>query len=299
MNGKITETEEALVSAIEPIYLGIFEGIKAYVEGDVLGSGKLNFIGWKPHIDRLWRSAAVKWFEIRYTKEEMLNATREAIKANRFDTNVYIQPRIWPNAIMGPSGSGKTIFLNLVGALDQPTEGEVVVHGTPLNGLRDLDAFRNREIGFVFQFQNLIPTLTARENVEVPMHELKISKDKRMRRAKEMLASVGLAERADHKPSQLSGGERQRVAIARALINDPAIVLADELTGELDTATGLKIVKLMSSINRERRKTFIVMTHNLEVAKRTDRIVHLRYGRIEREEAVRSELLEDLMHFRN
>jgi branched-chain amino acid aminotransferase len=101
MNGKITETEEALVSAMEPIYLGIFEGIKAYVEGDVLGSGKLNFIGWKPHIDRLWRSAAVNGLEISYTKEEMLEATRETIKANGFDTNVYIQPRIWPKAGRG------------------------------------------------------------------------------------------------------------------------------------------------------------------------------------------------------
>jgi branched-chain amino acid aminotransferase len=101
MNGKITETEEALVSAMEPIYLGIFEGIKAYVEGDVLGSGKLNFIGWKPHIDRLWRSAAVNGLEISYTKEEMLEATRETIKANGFDTNVYIQPRIWPKAGTG------------------------------------------------------------------------------------------------------------------------------------------------------------------------------------------------------
>ena len=101
MNGKITETEKALVSAMEPIYLGIFEGIKAYVEGDVLGSGKLNFIGWKPHIDRLWRSAAVNGLKIHYTQEEMLNATRETIKANGFDTNVYIQPRIWPKAGTG------------------------------------------------------------------------------------------------------------------------------------------------------------------------------------------------------
>lgn len=202
-------------------------------------------------------------------------------------------------AIMGPSGSGKTTLLNLVGALDQPTEGEVIIRGTSLKDIRDLDAFRNREIGFIFQFQNLIPTLTARENVEIPMYELNVKKTERRIRALNLLASVGLEKRGDHRSYQLSGGERQRVAIARALVNDPTIILADEPTGELDSTTGREIVNLLKKINQERGKTVIVVTHNLEVAKKADRIIHLRDGKIYREETVRSELLEDLINFQN
>jgi putative ABC transport system ATP-binding protein len=202
-------------------------------------------------------------------------------------------------SVMGPSGSGKTTLLNLMGALDRPTDGEVIVQGKALGELKDIDAFRNREIGFVFQFQNLIPTLTAMENVEVPIQESRISRGERRERAEMALRSVGLGDRFDHKPNQLSGGERQRVAIARALVNDPAFILADEPTGELDTETGRMIIELMKRINREQGKTFIIVTHNLEVAKRTDRVIHLRDGAIEREEAVRSELLEDLIHFMN
>lgn len=202
-------------------------------------------------------------------------------------------------AVMGPSGSGKTTLLNLVGALDRPTQGEVMVQGTSINDLKDLDAFRNRELGFVFQFQNLIPTLTAMENVEVPMHESRVGRKERRERAEKLLVSMGLGGRVDHKPPQLSGGERQRVAIARALVNDPAIILADEPTGELDSETGQEIVELLKRINRDEGRTIIIVTHDLEVAKRTDRIVHLRDGTIEREERVRSELLEDLVQFRN
>lgn len=202
-------------------------------------------------------------------------------------------------AIMGPSGSGKTTLLNLVGALDQPTEGEVIIRGTSLKDIRDLDAFRNREIGFIFQFQNLIPTLTARENVEIPMYELNVKKTERRIRALNLLASVGLEKRGDHRSYQLSGGERQRVAIARALVNDPTIILADEPTGELDSTTGREIVNLLKKINQERGKTVIVVTHNLEVAKKADRIIHLRDGKIYREETVRSELLEDLINFQH
>ena len=202
-------------------------------------------------------------------------------------------------SIMGPSGSGKTTLLNLLGALDYPTEGEVVVRGTSVKEVKDLDAFRNREIGFIFQFQNLIPTLTAVENVEVPMHELHLSKGKRRERAEEMLVSVGLRNRVTHRPNQLSGGERQRVAVARALVNDPSIVLADEPTGELDSKTGQEIIDLLRRINQERKKTFIIVTHDPSVAKKTGRIICLRDGAIEREEIVRSELLEDLIEFKH
>lgn len=202
-------------------------------------------------------------------------------------------------SVMGPSGSGKTTLLNLIGALDRPSEGEVIIRGRSLEDVEDLDAFRNQEVGFVFQFQNLIPTLTAEENVEVPMYERKVPKKEWKERARRLLASVGLEERLHHRPSQLSGGERQRVAIARALANDPAIVLADEPTGELDSATGLEIVGMMRRINREGLKTFIIVTHDPEVAKRADRILFLRDGRVEREEVVRSEWVEDLMGLRN
>lgn len=200
-------------------------------------------------------------------------------------------------SIMGPSGSGKSTFLNLIGALDRPTKGDVIVRGKALSDIGDLDSFRNREIGFIFQFHNLIPTLTAQENVEVPMHEVDTSVSERKRRVHESLSSVGIEARAKHRPSQLSGGERQRVAIARALVNDPQIILADEPTGELDSATGKEIISLMRRIGRERKKTILMVTHNLEIAKKTDRIVYLRDGRIEREKIVRSELLEDLLAF--
>ncbi|MFX0195784.1 MAG: ABC transporter ATP-binding protein [Candidatus Hodarchaeota archaeon] len=203
-------------------------------------------------------------------------------------------------AIMGPSGSGKTTLLNLIGALDHATEGEVIVHGTPLQEIKDLDTFRNREIGFIFQFQNLIPTLTARENVEIPMHELNINKTERRKKSLQVLVLVGLERRINHKPSQLSGGERQRVAIARALVNDPAIILADEPTGELDSTTGQEIITLMKKIAREGKKTFLIVTHDYEVAKKSNQIIHLKDGKIDRKETLRNgELLEDLIQFQN
>jgi len=187
-------------------------------------------------------------------------------------------------SIMGPSGSGKTTLLNLIGALDEPTKGEVMIRGKSVKNIRDLEAFRNREVGFIFQFQNLLPVLNARENVEIPLHETDISKEERRIRSLELLKAVKLERRADHRPTQLSGGEVQRVAIARALVNNPSIVLADEPTGELDSATGQEVVDLMKEINRKRKKTFIIVTHDIEVAKQTDRIIHLRDGKITHEE---------------
>jgi len=183
-------------------------------------------------------------------------------------------------AIMGPSGSGKSTLLNMVGALDRPTSGKVFINGVDLSKLNDnqVAELRNREIGFIFQFFNLIPRMDARGNVELPMAIAGVSRGQRHRRAIELLDIVGLADRADHKPSQLSGGEQQRVAIARALANEPGLILADELTGNLDTKTGEEIMHLLRMLNKEEGKTFILITHDPAVGQNTDRLIQLRDG---------------------
>ncbi|HEC35188.1 MAG TPA: ABC transporter ATP-binding protein [Anaerolineae bacterium] len=201
-------------------------------------------------------------------------------------------------SVMGPSGSGKSTLLNMIGALDCPTDGKVLVCGRDLATVRDLDTFRARTVGFVFQLHNLIPTLTARENVEVPMMGQPVSRGKRHRRAEELLELVGLEERMGHLPNMLSGGERQRVAIARALANEPAIVLADEPTGDLDSESGAEVIALMHHLNRELGTTFIVVTHDPAVARRTDRILIMRDGRIVHEHVVGTPFEEDLAAFR-
>ena len=185
-------------------------------------------------------------------------------------------------AIMGPSGSGKSTLLNMIGALDRPTSGEVYINGVDLSGLNDnqVAALRNREIGFIFQFFNLIPRMDAQANVELPMAIDGVPRCIRKERAREILEMVGLGDRADHKPSQLSGGEQQRVAIARALANEPNLVLADEVTGNLDTTTGDEIIHLLRNLNKEEGKTFILITHDPAVGQDTDRIVQLRDGLI-------------------
>ena len=198
-------------------------------------------------------------------------------------------------AIVGPSGSGKSTLLNVIGALDRPTSGEVVIGGTPLSKVRDLDGFRSRTIGFVFQTHNLIPTLTALENIEVPMYERRIDGTGRRTRARQLLDLVGLAQRAHHLPNQLSGGERQRVAIARALANQPAIILADEPTGNLDSHTTAEIMGLLSALNRDQGTTLIVVTHNSEVSRATRRVVTLRDGRIQRDVRLGSAIEGDLI----
>lgn len=195
--------------------------------------------------------------------------------------------------VMGPSGSGKSTLLNMIGALDRPTSGQVVVKGEDLSSIRDLDAFRAQEVGFVFQLHNLIPTLTALENVEIPMHG-QVRTGQRRKRAQELLALVGLIDRASHLPSQLSGGERQRVAVARALANQPAILLADEPTGSLDTTAGQEIMELLQKVNREREMTIIVVTHDRKVARMTQRILTLEDGRIVDDHSVGAPLIEDL-----
>jgi len=192
-------------------------------------------------------------------------------------------------AIMGPSGSGKSTLLNMVGALDRPTSGKVFINGVDLNKLNDNEVaeLRNREIGFIFQFFNLIPRMDARSNVELPMAIAGVPRGQRHRRAIELLDLVGLADRADHKPSQLSGGEQQRVAIARALANEPNLILADEVTGNLDTKTGGEIMHLLRMLNKDEGKTFVLITHDPNVGQNTDRLVQLRDGLIVGEKRLR------------
>jgi putative ABC transport system ATP-binding protein len=187
-------------------------------------------------------------------------------------------------AILGPSGSGKSTLLNLIGTLDQPTSGQIVIRGVELSTLHGdaLADFRREMIGFVFQLFNLVPSLNALENVALPLlpyrHTLRFNLE---RRARELLTSMGLGERIDHLPGQLAGGEQQRVAIARALINSPHLILADEPTGNLDMKTGQEIVDLLHDLNREEGLTLIVVTHDSTIASQADRIVQLRDGRLQ------------------
>lgn len=193
--------------------------------------------------------------------------------------------KIWRNdyvAIMGPSGSGKSTLMNILGCLDTPTSGRYVLNGTDVSRMDEdeLSEVRNKEIGFVFQTFNLLPRYTALENVAVPLIYAGVSKSKRLRRADEVLQSVGLGDRMEHKPNEMSGGQRQRVAVARALINDPSIILADEPTGNLDTKTSIDIMHLFERIY-ESGNTVIVVTHEEDIARHARRIVRLRDGMIE------------------
>jgi putative ABC transport system ATP-binding protein len=189
-------------------------------------------------------------------------------------------------SVMGRSGSGKSTLLNLIGCLDRPTSGSVILDGVEVSRLpgRRLPRIRREKVGFVFQQFNLIPTLTALENVELPLRYAGVGRGERRRRAKEALEEVGLSDRLGHRPSELSGGEQQRVAIARAIVNRPDILLADEPTGELDTHTAAEIIDLMHELNREEGVTVVIVTHDPLVASRTDRIIYLSDGRIIREE---------------
>jgi putative ABC transport system ATP-binding protein len=196
-------------------------------------------------------------------------------------------------AIMGPSGSGKSTLLNLLGTLDRPTSGELYFEEQPLSKLRDLDGFRARKIGFVFQSFYLLPTLTAVENVQIPMFETDLPVGERVKKAKALLDSVGMGHRVNHLPSQLSVGERQRVAIARSLANDPPLLLADEPTGNLDSRSGNDVLDLFDQLHRDRGKTLIVITHSEEVAERAERIIWIRDGRIV---ATREEALHQKAH---
>ena len=185
-------------------------------------------------------------------------------------------------ALEGPSGSGKTTLLQLLGALDRPSNGQVLFEGNDLASLgdHDLAALRLRAFGFVFQQFNLIPTLTAVENVEAGLAPMKVGDDELRKRSLGLLGEVGLADRADHLPTQLSGGEQQRVAIARALVKEPRVILADEPTGNLDSTSGTEVVDLLAGLAAERRTTVIVATHNADLAARAPRRLAMRDGRL-------------------
>ncbi len=188
--------------------------------------------------------------------------------------------------IMGPSGSGKTTLLNLIGTLDKPDTGRIFIDGIDISSLHETELvnLRRRSIGYIFQFYNLIPILTALDNVGLPMLLADVSKEKREKRSIELLELVGLKNRIYHKPDELSGGEQQRVAIARALSNNPAIILADEPTGDLDEETGIEIVKQMRAIIEKEKKTLIIVTHDPVIATYTTRIVNLKDGQIIKKE---------------
>lgn len=189
-------------------------------------------------------------------------------------------------SIMGVSGSGKSTLLNMLGCLDRPTSGMVLIDGVDIAKLprRALPRVRREKIGFVFQHFNLIPSLTALENVMLPLRYAGVRGGERSRRAREALELVGLADRMNHRQGELSGGQQQRVAVARAIVTRPAIILGDELTGELDTKTSRAMVELLREFNRKLKQTLVLVTHDPAVAAQTDRVVHLRDGQVESEE---------------
>jgi ABC-type lipoprotein export system ATPase subunit len=213
------------------------------------------------------------------------------------DVNLKVQPGELLS-VMGPSGSGKSTLLNLIGALDQPTEGQVLISGQDLAEIKDVDEFRATTVGFVFQLHNLLPTLTARENVEVPMQGRANARERRSR-AELLLELVDLADRMDHLPNQLSGGQRQRVAVARALANEPPLILADEPTGNLDSSAGKALMELIRRLNKEQGTTFLVVTHDPAVARQTNRVIVMGDGRIVREDIIGSPIEEDLKMWRH
>ena len=200
-------------------------------------------------------------------------------------------------AVMGPSGCGKSTLLNMLGALDQPTEGTVRVAGEDLSNLKDVDRFRARTVGFVFQLHNLLPTMTAQENVEIPLQGQINSRKERKKRAAHLMELVGLADRRDHLPGQLSGGQRQRVAIARSLANSPSLILADEPSGALDSQSSDEIMTLLAELNRSQGTSIVVVTHDRRVAQATQRVLRMQDGAIVSDHRITDPLEEDLRMF--
>ncbi len=185
------------------------------------------------------------------------------------------------SAIVGPSGCGKSTLLHILGLLDRPDKGTLIIDGLDVSQLKERQAFniRAKKIGFVFQGFNLIPTLTALENVMLAGKYGGLKLKERKQKGLRLLQKMGLKDRANHKPNELSGGQQQRVALARALINDPSIILADEPTGELDSKTSLEIIEMLKTLNRDENRTFVIVTHNDEVARACKKIIHLRDGK--------------------
>jgi len=188
------------------------------------------------------------------------------------------------SAIIGPSGCGKSTLMHILGLLDRPDEGSVEIEGEDMTKLKEKTAYRMRakKIGFIFQGFNLIPTLSALENVMLAGKYGGMTVAERKKRAKELIELIGLKDRMNHKPNELSGGQQQRVAIARALMNDPALILADEPTGELDSKTSLEIMKILLKLNKDEKKTFLIVTHNMEVANVCKKIIRLKDGKVEK-----------------
>lgn len=211
-----------------------------------------------------------KIYELGKTKVVAINGVSLKVKKGDFIS------------IMGPSGSGKTTLLNLMGALDTPTKGKVYLNGYDLENLDDskLTKFRRNKIGFIFQFFNLIPVLSCYENVELPLIIAGLNKKERMNQVDEILKKVELERYKEHKPNELSGGQQQRVAIARALVNKPSIVLADEITGDLDSHTGDMIMDYLISLNKSENQTIITVTHDINIAKKTNTIYQIQDGRL-------------------
>ena len=191
-------------------------------------------------------------------------------------------------AVMGPSGSGKSTLMNMIGALDSPSSGQYFIAGRLVSHMKDDDLahIRNKEIGFVFQTFNLLPRLTALQNVELPLVYSGMPQVERLERARSAIAHVDLTERMHHKPNELSGGQRQRVAIARALVNNPSILLADEPTGNLDTATGSEIMGVFERLHQQ-GNTIILVTHEADIAVHAHRVIHIRDGKVEKDEKIR------------
>ncbi len=198
-------------------------------------------------------------------------------------------------AVLGPSGSGKTTLLNLLGGIDAPTSGQLIIDGVDISHFnqRELTLFRREKIGFIFQFFNLIPTLTAKENVEFALELSARDGAPSSKDAVELLTKVGLGERLNHFPAQLSGGEQQRVAVARALAKDPVLILGDEPTGNLDFRTGKLVLKTLKEVNEQEGTTIIIVTHNVPISQIADRVLHLRDGAIVEEEVVENPVSPD------